>query len=1115
MRVETRRFGAFLRVLFIGGVAVALWVLPAAAPADEVDIRTSREGERGRLIMTWPSPVDMRSDVRDGRLILRFDRPIHGDFARIDTLREFVGAPALDQARQTVSFPLNRGVAGLAYAADRTVFVDLTRERVGAPQEAPPDAVSADEPAVVPKIPVQTGQHRGFSRVLFQWDRQVGHRLERTTEGLLIEFDRPVEIDAGSFERRYLKYIRGGDSQHRDGRTRVILRISPESAIRDRTEGRNVIIDVLAPVPVQQPPEQAAAKAEVPPPAPAVPVAPAEEPPAPAPSAAPSPPPAPAGQEARTDLLPDLAGAVPTPPASPAASSEPAPPSPASTADPAPPPLADTGTLRIDWDRPVAAAIFRRGDAIWAVFDQPSQRDTAALTESAGGIVRRIDQRKSERATVLRIEPRSSRQMQIERDGLAWLLRFGGDPAAGGGEPIEPIVERNGDQEPRLLLPVAQPGEPLALDDPAVGETMVVIPVIPRAAHVGRHWSYPQFRLSETEQGIVVHPRIDTLRVRSLPEGVEISTSDGLAVSPAPASAGSGAGGSRSQWLLDPEGWASGRGVDFVRQRQALERAIVVADDALRERLRLRLAQFLLGHGFAAEAIGALQVAAQHRTGLDQEPLFLILRGAAQLLSGRVGEARNDFAKAAAADASEEAKLWAVAGQMAAGEPSQAADLAQLPQWTTTVLSYPSPIRGHVALLLAESAIAGGRVAEGQRLIEVAQQAAPDGDARSKSRIAYLEGRRKERAGDTDGALAAYDEAARLDPRRGRVQAELARTQLALREGRIAPAEAAAVLEGLRHAWRGDALEFHVLRELGQLQLQAADYAAGLRTLKLAVSEYPKVPGASEATGLMSASFERLFLEDGADALTPVAALALWEEFKELTPPGERGREMVRKLAERLVAVDLLERAASLLESLLPTSGGAERASLGARLAEVLLMDGKPEAALDALRRTASPAAASDLSRSRALTQARALLALNRNDEALSVLARDEDVDAQLLRARIFRAKGEWTRSAAALRRVVEAARADPPKPLDHRQARDVLDLAVALTLSGNMEQLAQLDASYRGPMADTSLNDVFRLIAGTVPPPDADAAALADLVDRAIAFRRGLDPATAPLPPR
>lgn len=1105
MRGETARFDALFRTLLASASLAALIALAAPAAADAVRVEALPEGDRARIILTWPSPVGMQSEVRDGRLVLRFDRPVDGDFDAIAKLSAFVAAPSLDGDRRAVSFPLRPGIAGVAYSNDRSIIVDLIRGNAAAIEQPAARGAPADAGvAAVPTIPVSTGQHRGFSRIVFDWDRPVGYRIERTVDGATVVFDRPAEIDARNFDRRYLKYLRGGDSQRSDSETRINLRISTESGVRDQRDGRKVVIDILAPIPG---PQQTAEPAPAPP---------AASLPSPV-----TPPPLPAEEQrvgkagapaASRALLPDHAhDAAPmvatAPPAAPSSSPEPAaPPSPASSEKAKK--EEEQSTLRIDWDRPVAAAVFRRGDATWAVFDQPSQRDLVALAQTARGGVVRIDQRPNEHATVLRIETRAGMRPQIDRDGLTWILRFvTDDPKAT--TAIIPVVEETPQHGTRLLLPVAQPGEPLPLDDPAAGEIMVVVPVIPRSAHIARNWTYPQFRLAETAQGIVVQPRIDSLRVRSLAEGVEISSSDGLAVSLVKVDTEASA----SQRLLDTRDWTAGHGGSFVVQRRALERAVVDAEAADREPGRLRLAQFLLGRGFATEAIGTLQVAAQQRPNLAAEPRFLLLRGAANLLAGRVHEARDDLLQASAKSASGEVRMWAVAARTATGEPVDAGDLTALRSWTVTVLSYPAELRGPLATLLAEAAIAGGQAGEAQPLIEISRQTAVGGQARA--RLAYLEGRLKEKNGEIDGAITAYEEAARLDPRRGRAQADLARTLLRLREGQITPAEATAALDALRHVWRGDDVEFQVLCELGRLQLQAADYSAGLRTLKLAVSEYPNLSGAAEATREMAATFERLFLEGRADGLPSVTALGLWEEFKELTPPGDKGREMVRKLADRLVAVDLLERAAALLESLLPAASGTERAYLGARLAEVQLLDAKPEAALDALRRTASTGLAAELQRTRAVVQGRALYALGHRDEALAVVAHDDGIDAELLRARAFRASGEWARAATSLKQIVEAARADPLTPLDDRRARDVLDLAVALTLAGNTTQLAQLDANYRGAMAETPLRDVFRLIAGTVPPPDADAKSLADLLESAIAFRRALSSSAAPAPAR
>ena len=48
--------------------------------------------------------------------------------------------------------------------------------------------------------------------------------------------------------------------------------------------------------------------------------------------------------------------------------------------------------------------------------------------------------------------------------------------------------------------------------------------------------------------------------------------------------------------------------------------------------------------------------------------------------------------------------------------------------------------------------------------------------------------------------------------------------------------------------------------------------------------------------------------------MPPIDALSLFYDFRDLTPVGRRGDEMIRKLADRLVSVDLLDQAAEVLQ---------------------------------------------------------------------------------------------------------------------------------------------------------------------------------------------------------
>ena len=80
---------------------------------------------------------------------------------------------------------------------------------------------------------------------------------------------------------------------------------------------------------------------------------------------------------------------------------------------------------------------------------------------------------------------------------------------------------------------------------------------------------------------------------------------------------------------------------------------------------------------------------------------------------------------------------------------------------------------------------------------------------------------------------------------------------------------------------------------------------------------------------------------------------AMFYEYSELTPIGRRGDEMIRRLADRLVAVDLLDQASELLQYQVDKRlEGAARAQVAARLAMVYLTSRKPDRAISALRTT-------------------------------------------------------------------------------------------------------------------------------------------------------------------
>jgi hypothetical protein len=194
---------------------------------------------------------------------------------------------------------------------------------------------------------------------------------------------------------------------------------------------------------------------------------------------------------------------------------------------------------------------------------------------------------------------------------------------------------------------------------------------------------------------------------------------------------------------------------------------------------------------------------------------------------------------------------------------------------------------------------------------------------------------------------------------------------------------------------------------------------------------------------------------------------------------GARGDEVIARLADRLVDIDLLDRAAELLESQVRYRlKGVPKAQAGLRLAMVRLLDQKPEMALAALDRSKASKLPENLAQERRYLRVRALADLERWDDAQVRLGVDDSAEAMQLRADIFWAQNDWIGAAVVLGRLAPAA---PPadRPLSETEREVLVNLAVALTLAGDYAKLRDLGKTFADAMASGPRKHVFALLIG------------------------------------
>ncbi|MEQ9329438.1 MAG: tetratricopeptide repeat protein [Rhodospirillales bacterium] len=1027
-----------------------IWL--AASPGwaqTAVEIRGGVHDGYGRLVFNWPQPVIFEARIEGNELVVEFAQPLRSDpSAAVRLLRRYItdGRISGRQARFTLARPVDLR----SFGSGSSVVVDV----VDPPGTAPPQ--QAARPAGPPLIGIRTGEHPQYSRVVFDWEREVPYDVKQDGNRITVSFRAPGRIDKAAANRGLPRDITGIDAAAGQNLS-VTVDVPGGTGFRHFKSGPKVVLDVLR----ERPPQQAAQTPPRPeaPPSPA-PASPQPADPAPEPQAGTPPPPKPAAPAAPVVLVPRKE--TPSPETAPieAAPDEPA----------VPVATGPSVSISFEWRDPAAASIFMRNGFLWVVFDRRREFDLALLGRLGAGVAADIQQLPGERGSAVRMSIPPGYAPQVRKDGLLWIV----DIAPGTMKPQQPIavVPQVGlASGSRILLPVPEPSAPVMFVDPDVGDTITAIPVVPLGSGVVQSRDLRDMQILPTVQGIALIAYADDLLIQPTRTGALITRPSGLTLSVENKEvAGESLGGTgNASRIFDLPVWAgSGR---FLDDKQRLFGAVATSRGSQRNPARLELARFFFANGLGAETMGVLGLMAESEPEVVSDPAFLALRGGARLLHGDLAGAREDLFNERL-DGVDEVELWRGAVVAREGDLQRAG----LPMRSggAILADYPRTVKKRLALLGAEATLALGDATSAEEFLRMLNEEFPT--ARDDAKVKRLRGVLAELTGDYEEAINLWEQVENGTDRYARSRAALARVELLFRTEEIDARRATEELEKLRFVWRGDAFEFQLLRRLGDFYLEASNYRDALETYKSLVSNFPDSPDAKAVTQLMKDVFENLYLNDAADAIPPVTAISLYNEFRELTPGGTRGDELIRKLADRLVGVDLLPQAARILKDQVQTRlSGVEKARVGTRLALIQLLDQKAGQAIAALDESEASGLPEDLALQRLHIRARALIELDNFEEALNILSVDESRDANLLRAEIYTEMKDWQRAAIVFGRLV--GNVDRRGEISEEIAQYALNWAIALALASDEQKLRDLRSRLGEAMNRTQLAEAFQLI--------------------------------------
>jgi hypothetical protein len=715
------------------------------------------------------------------------------------------------------------------------------------------------------------------------------------------------------------------------------------------------------------------------------------------------------------------------------------------------------------------AVIFARAGEGVMLFDRKITVDPAALV--TGSPLRlRLQPFDLPRNTGFRFLLPPGAALRATRENTAWkifLTRESGNLAVS----TEIIAQPDFALGARLLLPTAAPPDPVKAIDPVVGDALILVPLRETVAFTQPR-RLADLTLLPSAQGLVVKPETDKVVARTVAEGVEISAEGGLRLSPARDRDSAGRGGQvktgAQRRLFALDAW---RGkVSFTETRQQLMQTVVDVPEEQKPLARLELARFYFAHGRGAEAAALLGLLEKQVPDLVYHADYLALRGAVKVLANDPQGGAQDLADPRLAGLPE-VDLWQ--GWAAAALRNWLEAEPKLALGHALLLTYPAPLLSQGLLLSSEAAVAAGKDQEAALWLD--ELAAKDATPETAAAVAYLRGALAVRAGHAEEAGKLWRVAAKSDNRLYKVRAEMGLVDLDVATHSLTPLQAIEKLEGLRYAWRGDDLEIEILHRLGLFYFDVGNYKAGLATMQQALRYFPQSPAVEPLRADMRRAFREVFLGEKGKAYSPVESLALYQQYKDLCPTGDDGNAVLKALAEKLVAIDLLDQASALLTELVKNGlKGEEKARVSARLAAIRLLDHKPDltlAALDLAQGEPMPAA---LAAERTVLRARALAESGKYDEALALLQDGASDVGKKLRADILIKSKRWAEGAKALLDLAGPPAAKKEAPA---QADALLGAAIAFAMAGDNAMLDKLAIDYGATMTGTAQEDAFRIL--------------------------------------
>ena len=738
-------------------------------------------------------------------------------------------------------------------------------------------------------------------------------------------------------------------------------------------------------------------------------------------------------------------------------------------------PVSKVRSLSFSWNMPVDIGVFKRNDYLWIIFDHPQTFNVEELNTNAQPLAEDVIQLPNNAAAIIRLKPKEGTNVNIRKEGLLWIvdLYTGKDQTEIKEFPI--FTQYDIFNNSYLFLPGSSAGKIVSIFDPDIGDILNIITTDETNLGMKNAYYYPDVEILPSYAGLVTVLNADDITMDIGNTGVSIRRiKKGLNISEDLESLKRR---TRLSQNTEQEGNFFARvnaqllSENFNTAQSSLLNDIASAEEKDKPKTEMLLTYYYLSKGLGSDALQLLQEQEEKKSPAVLSEEFHIAKGIANFLLKRYDTALEEFSYGDLVS-SNEANFWRTL--ISTAQNPKAEDNIILSSYNYLIKEYPNEIRRRIALAGIESAVLAQDDLNLQNYIDIIMSST--NVTNKDALISYYTAKKLDILGYPLNAIREYRNTANTTSEKYSAYARYNILEIEKRTGSTKNKEAIAEYEKLRYAWQEKKFKEKVLDALATTYAEGRDYSRALSTLQT-LKSLVDPEQEDQVTQRMVKIFENIYINNQDSSSASLKSLALYNDYSWLAPLSKYYNNIIPKLADRLVAADLLDQAYEILAEQY-TKGNLtpqEKAVVGTRMALINLFNESPGEALNILDKTEHENLTPTIVAHRRLIRAKALSALGEPEAALELLRDDYSKNGLMMKSEIYWDNGQWAEAADTIKYLIE--KPQPGQKLSEEQTQLVLDWATALKKAGRETVIVRLKNTFEPFFKDTPYSSAFKVL--------------------------------------